>query len=116
MPISENQSLEIIKLTQNAIAEVKRRLQESKREGFGLRLGVKGGGCSGLSYVIDLGGKKENDRVITDYGFNIYIDPKSSLYLKDTELDYQGGFMDSGFKFQNPNASNTCGCGESFSV
>ena len=106
----------VVRLSQGAIKEVKRRLEESKDAAIGLRLGVKGGGCSGLSYVIDFGVKKEHDKVHTGYGFDVYIDPKSSLYLEDTELDYEGGFMGSGFKFVNPNASNTCGCGESFSV
>ena len=105
----------IVSLTESAIREVKRRLEQSVSS-TGLRLGVKGGGCSGLSYVIDVGTKKEGDKVCDRYGFGVYIDPKSSLYLKDTELDYQGGFMGSGFKFNNPNISNSCGCGESFSV
>jgi len=106
----------ILTLTESAIAEVKRKLEEIKEESTGLRLGVKGGGCSGLSYIIDFGKKKEKDNVLELDGFNVFIDPKSSLYLKDTQLDFQGGFMGSGFKFVNPNASNTCGCGESFSV
>jgi iron-sulfur cluster assembly protein len=106
----------IIRLSEKAIHEVKRVLSEDKRPGIGLRLGVKGGGCSGLSYVIDYGTKRENDHVDTRFGFDIFIDPKSGLYLKDTVLDFQGGFMGRGFKFENPNASNTCGCGESFSV
>lgn len=106
----------IVNLSNNAIGEVKRRLEESDESVTGLRLGVKGGGCSGLSYIIDFGQKKEGDKVHTGYGFEVYLDPKSSLYLKDTQLDYQGGFMGSGFKFVNPNAENTCGCGESFSV
>ena len=107
---------EIISLSESAISEVRRRLDESDDTITGLRLGVKGGGCSGLSYIIDFGTKKEGDQVFTDYGFDVYVDPKSSLYLKDSQLDYSGGFMGSGFKFVNPNASNTCGCGESFSV
>ena len=109
-------SSSVVTLTDSAVREVKRRLKESEGEISGLRLGVKGGGCSGLSYVIDLGTKRDGDQVYGNYGFDIYIDPKSSLYLKDTQLDYQGGFMGSGFKFINPGASNTCGCGESFSV
>ncbi len=112
--IEKQQGL-IVKLTESAVKEVQRRLEQSEAS-TGLRLGVKGGGCSGLSYIIDFGNKKDGDKVFDNYGFNIYIDPKSSLYLKDTELDYQGGFMGSGFKFVNPNVSNSCGCGESFSV
>ena len=114
--LTETGKERVVHLTEGAIREVKRRLEESEASVTGLRLGVKGGGCSGLSYVIDLGQKKEGDKVHTGYGFEVYVDPKSSLYLKDTQLDYQGGFMGSGFKFINPNVQNTCGCGESFSV
>ena len=106
----------VIKLTQPAVLEAKRRIKEAGEEDTGLRLGVKGGGCSGLSYLIDLGKEKDGDYVSNEYGFNVYIDKKSALYLKDSFLDYEGGFMGSGFKFKNPNAANTCGCGESFSV
>ena len=106
----------IIQITDNSVLEIKRRLHQSKDKGDGLRLGIKGGGCSGLSYIIDLDFKKENDLVQKEQEVNIYIDKRSSLYLKNTVLDFEGGFMGSGFKFKNPNASNTCGCGESFSV
>lgn len=106
----------IVKLSDSAVREINRRLQESDSPTTGLRLGIKGGGCSGFSYLIDFGEKREGDEVYSGYGFDIYVDPKSSLYLKDTELDFSGGFMGSGFKFVNPNAENTCGCGESFSV
>ena len=105
----------VLQLTPSAVSEVKRRLEKENKT-FGLRLGVKGGGCSGLSYLIEVGEKKEGDMVITKYGFDIYLDAKSSLYLKDTVLEYQGGFQGSGFKFDNPNATNSCGCGESFSI
>ncbi len=109
--------LKIIRLTENAITEIKRRLAVAPaNDELGLRLGVKGGGCSGLSYVIDMGKMKPGDHIITHYGFPIYIDTKSGLYLEGVELDYESGFMGSGFKFKNPNASNTCGCGESFSL
>jgi iron-sulfur cluster assembly protein len=107
---------QIIKISDKARAEVRRLLQENPQENVGLRLGVKGGGCSGLSYVIDFGAKKEKDYVQNEEGFEVYIDPKSSLYLKDSELDFSGGLQDRGFKFINPNAQNTCGCGESFSI
>lgn len=104
----------IVSVTPSAKKEIERRLSE--KPGKGIRLGVKGGGCSGFSYFIDVGDRHPDDRIDDSYGFNIYIDPKSSLYLKDSTLDYESGFMGSGFKFKNPNASNTCGCGESFSV
>ena len=105
---------QIITITTAAQSEIKRRLEESTYHG--LRLGVKGGGCSGLSYLIDVGDEKEGDYIMNQYGFKVFMDKKSTLYLKGTQLDYQGGFMGNGFRFINPNASNTCGCGESFSV
>ncbi len=104
----------IVKLTPSAQKEIKRRLSE--QPGKGLRLRVKGGGCSGFSYHIEMGKENPNDQVDESNGFAIYIDPKSSLYLKDSTLDFESGFMGSGFKFNNPNAANTCGCGESFSI
>ena len=85
-------------------------------ENKGVRLGVVGGGCSGLSYKIDFGEQKDNDNIIEIPGAKIFIDPKSAIYLKDTILDFQDGLNGKGFVFKNPNATNTCGCGESFSV
>lgn len=114
MPDSEVIS-QVVTLTERAVAEVRRVLAENPDK-QGLRLGVKGGGCSGLSYVIDYGEPREKDLVDTSYGFQVFVDPKSSLYLKGTRLDFQGGFMGRGFKFENPQAQNTCGCGESFAV
>jgi iron-sulfur cluster assembly protein len=106
----------IIALTSSAAEEIRRLKEADNREGIGLRLGVRGGGCSGLSYMIDFDTAKDNDHVQHEEGFDIFVDPKSSLYLKDTVLNYNNSLQERGFKFQNPNASNTCGCGESFSV
>lgn len=82
-----------------------------------IRVGVKGGGCSGLSYELtfdtDL---KEDDKVFENNGIKVVVDKKSFLYLIGTELDYSGGLNGKGFVFNNPNASRTCGCGESFAV
>jgi iron-sulfur cluster assembly protein len=89
---------------------------EKKSDEVGLRLGVVGGGCSGLSYKIDFDSKKEKDNVLEFQGFKVYIDLKSSIYLKGITLDFKDGLDGKGFIFQNPNATNTCGCGESFSV
>lgn len=82
----------------------------------GVRVGVIGGGCSGLSYKIDFDEKKDNDTVIELENAVVLIDPKSSIYLKDTVLDFEDGLKGKGFVFKNPNATNTCGCGESFSI
>lgn len=107
---------QIVTVSPKALAEINRLLAEQNNPDMGLRLGVKGGGCSGLSYVIDLGTPTPKDLIQEIGGVRILIDPRSSLYLKGSELDYSGGLQDRGFKFKNPNAQNTCGCGESFSV
>lgn len=106
-----------IHLTQDAIAEAKRMIaKENKPEIAGLRLGVKGGGCSGLSYFMNFDALKEKDNIFEFDGLKVLIDPKSFLYLKGTTLDYADTLQDKGFKFINPQANKTCGCGESFSV
>lgn len=108
--------MDVVGVTDDATREVTRLIDEDGRADVGLRLGIKGGGCSGLSYIIDLDELKDGDIVQRADGFDIYMDRKSSLYLKDVTLDFQGGLQDRGFKFQNPAAKNTCGCGTSFSV
>lgn len=90
--------------------------REEPGEEVGLRLCVIGGGCSGLSYEMEFDQTRENDNVIEYQGFRVLLDPKSSIYLKGVTLDYQDGLKGKGFVFVNPNATNTCGCGESFSV
>ncbi len=110
-------STNIVNLTDKAIAQVKTIFeQESKGDDYGLRLGVVGGGCSGLSYKIDFDTKREKDNVLEFDGVKVYIDLKSSIYLKGVTLDFKDGLNGKGFVFVNPNAANTCGCGESFSV
>lgn len=92
-----------------------------KEEGYspehGVRVSVKGGGCSGLSYDLGFDDKeKPGDHLFEHNGVNIYVDAKSLLYLVGTELDFTDGLNGKGFQFHNPNASRTCACGESFSV
>ena len=112
-----NDKTELIQLTDKAIAQVKNIFEkEGKGKEFGLRLGVVGGGCSGLSYNIDFDTKKEKDNVLTFGEVSVFIDLKSSIYLKGVVLDFKDGLNGKGFVFINPNAANTCGCGESFSV
>jgi len=108
----------IITITDKALEHINQIFEnESKdRDLIGLRLGVLGGGCSGLSYNIDFGEKKEKDNVIMFESLKVFIDPKSSIYLRGVELDFKDGLNGKGFVFNNPNAQNTCGCGESFSV
>jgi iron-sulfur cluster assembly protein len=105
-----------IQLTPEAVEEVKRMISKEKREGLGLRLLVKGGGCSGLSYAMDFDQPKEGDHQFDFNQLKVIVDPKSFLYLKGTTLDYVDSLQDKGFRFRNPQASKVCGCGESFSV
>ncbi len=91
--------------------------EDNKPEGSFIRVGVEGGGCSGLSYKLEFDNQlKDGDQVFEDKGMKIVVDKKSFLYLVGTELDYSGGLNGKGFIFINPNASRTCGCGESFAV
>lgn len=106
----------IVTLTDAAVREVKRILAEDAREGLGLRLGVVGGGCSGLVYKSELDAPRDGDVTVPCDGFDVLLDRKSSIYLRGVTLDHQGGLEGRGFVFRNPNASNTCGCGESFAV
>jgi len=93
-----------------------------KEDGFDsskdfIRVGVKSGGCSGLSYDLSFDNEeKENDKIFENNDIKIIVDKKSFLYLVGTELDYSGGLSGTGFVFKNPNANRTCGCGESFSL
>ena len=84
---------------------------------FFVRVSVKGGGCSGLMYDLDFDNDLgDNDKVFEDKGIKVVVDKKSMLYLVGTILEYEGGLNGKGFNFKNPNASRTCGCGESFAV
>ena len=107
-----------IKITEKAANEVKKIMEEnSVPETYGLRVGVKGGGCSGLTYTLGFDGEqKEGDTVIEFNGVKLFVDGKSLFYLSGTELDFTDGLNGKGFIFNNPNAAKTCGCGESFGV
>lgn len=108
----------MITLSEKAVNEVKRLITEQKLpEDAGLRMGVRGGGCSGLSYALNFDtDQKETDRVFNIDGVKVIIDSKSFLYLAGTTLDYTDGLNGSGFTFDNPNATQSCGCGSSFSA
>ncbi len=108
----------MIALTDRAVQEIRRILDEQHKESpdMGLRVGIKGGGCSGLSYTLLFDEKKEKDRVEIINGVQVYCDPKSALYLDGTTVDFEDSLMGRGFKFHNPNAKRTCGCGDSFSA
>ncbi|GAA4820084.1 iron-sulfur cluster assembly accessory protein [Algivirga pacifica] len=93
------------------------RKEEGKTKDFQVRVAVKGGGCSGLMYDLEFdNAAKDTDEVFEDKGVKIFVDKKSLLYLLGTTLDFSDGLNGKGFQFINPNASRTCGCGESFSV
>ena len=105
----------MISLSESAATKLKALL--SSRDDIGIRPGVQGGGCSGFSYKLDfVNSFHKNDKVIESKGVTLYVDPKSYLYLMGTEIDYVDDLNQAGFKFINPNAKRTCGCGESFSV
>jgi iron-sulfur cluster assembly protein len=90
---------------------------ENRGQDAFVRVGVKGGGCSGLEYQLSFDTvEKEGDQVFEDKGIRVVVDMKSLLYLYGTELDYTGGLNGKGFVFKNPNATRTCSCGESFAV
>ncbi len=105
----------VVDLTESARTEVRRLLAE-QAAGTGLRLGIKGGGCSGLSYMIEFTPRRDGDTVVAFDGFDVFLDRKSTIYLAGTVVDHQGGLHGKGFVFKNPMAANTCGCGESFSL
>jgi iron-sulfur cluster assembly accessory protein len=111
----------IIKLpvtfTASAIAEIKRLESQDDfdREKL-LRVGVKGGGCSGMTYILEFDHKKENDELFETEGISFIIDRTHSIYLIGMEVNWEGGLNSRGFTFKNPNASTTCGCGTSFAV
>ena len=106
----------MITVTQSAAAEAKRLLEKQGKPGFGLRVGVQGGGCSGLSYKLGFDQERAGDRVCGTEGVKVFVDPKSDIYLDGTTLDFVDGLEGRGFKFLNPHAKKSCGCGESFSV
>ncbi len=106
----------LVTATDSASAELKRLLDNEAEEVTGVRMAVKGGGCSGMSYVLDFDKEREGDNIVEQDGIRFYMDRKSTIYLKGIQLDYKEGLQGKGFVFQNPNATNTCGCGESFSV
>jgi iron-sulfur cluster assembly protein len=105
-----------VTLTANAAERVRKFLTQ-RGKGEGLRLGVRNSGCSGKAYVIEYADRIEpEDLVYESHGVKVIIDPKSLIYLDGTELDYSREGLNEGFKFNNPNVKNSCGCGESFNV
>lgn len=107
----------MITVTDTAKKQAIRLMEDEGKSGYFIRVGVQGGGCSGLMYQLTLDNEeKEDDKSFEDNGIKVVVDKKSFLYLLGTTLDFSGGLNGKGFIFKNPNADRTCGCGESFSV
>ena len=109
----------VIHLTERAAEQIRKQLEKEgvSAETGGLRVGVQGGGCSGLSYAMRLDTRaRDRDKIFEEYGARVFVDPKSLLYLGGTTLDYEDTLMRQGFVFQNPNAERNCGCGSSFTA
>ena len=110
-------SEQVIKLSDNAADRIKLIMSEAENSAIGVRVGVKSGGCAGMSYVMEYAKEiKPNEEVIEDKGVKVLIDPKAIMYLLGTEMDYKQEKFSSQFVFKNPNETERCGCGESFKI
>ena len=106
-----------VTLTDGAKKEIRKLIQQQELgEDYGLRLGVEGGGCSGMNYVLGFDQQKDGDQKYSIDGIKVYMHKAHGLYLVGMEVDFQDGLNARGFTFSNPNASSTCGCGTSFAV
>lgn len=111
------EALPPLSLTPKAVEMARKALEKRGTPAAALRLGVRGGGCSGASYVIEFADKiRDRDQRIEYEGLTVVVDPKSMVYLRGSVLDYEVKLMSHGFKFQNPNEKKSCGCGESFGI
>ena len=107
----------IIKLSDSAVNRIKEIMANDKSNAVGVRVGVKSGGCAGMSYVMEYTKKiNPNDELIEDRGVKVFIDPSAVMYLLGTEMDYKKEELSSSFIFKNPNETERCGCGESFKI
>jgi len=107
----------MVEVTENAVSKVKSLLEAENKPGFGLRIAVQGGGCSGFQYGLSYEQeRKDNDQVLEFNGLEVYVDAMSLMYLDDVTIDYIDSLNGAGFKISNPKATGTCGCGASFSV
>tara|TARA_S200000501_G_scaffold359865_1_gene386285 strand:+ start:274 stop:609 length:336 start_codon:yes stop_codon:yes gene_type:complete len=110
-------SEQIIKLSDNAVIRIKEIMNLADNNTIGVRVGVKSGGCAGMSYIMEYAKDvKPNEEVISEKGVKVLIDPKAIMYLLGTEMDYKKESFTSQFVFKNPNETERCGCGESFKV
>jgi iron-sulfur cluster assembly accessory protein len=107
----------MIQITDAAVSKVKELLAAEEKDGYGLRVAIHGGGCSGFQYGLTFDNtERPNDQVLDFNGLRVYIDAMSGMYLQGTQIDYIDSLEGSGFKIENPNTSGSCGCGHSFSV
>lgn len=107
----------VLSMTEHAVQKIKEALSKEDMNEGGLRVSIVGGGCSGFSYSLNLdSGAREDDAVVEQNGVKLFVDPISQQYVHGTMLDYQDGLSGAGFRFVNPNAVRTCGCGTSFAV
>ena len=105
----------MIQLTERAVGKVKELLSTENKHGYGLRVAIQGGGCSGFQYGLTFeNAEKPNDNVLEFDGLRVYVDAMSGMYLDGVKIDYIESLEGSGFKIDNPNSSGTCGCGHSF--
>ena len=110
-------SEQVIKLSDNAATRIKEIMSKADNTAIGVRVGVKSGGCAGMSYVMEYAKEsKKNEEVIEDKGVKVFIDANAIMYLLGTEMDYKKDKFSSQFVFKNPNETERCGCGESFKV
>jgi iron-sulfur cluster assembly accessory protein len=104
-----------VSLTAKAVEMVRDAMTRENLDGYGIRIGVVGGGCSGFQYSMDFeNGERDGDSIYEQDGIKLFVDPMSSMYLQGVNIDYIVGLQGAGFKFNNPSAKNTCGCGQSF--
>lgn len=107
----------MIEVTEKAVGQIRRLMEKQEMNSGGLRVGVVGGGCSGLSYSLRFDAQPHpRDKIFEVQGVKLFVDPKSYLYLNGMVLEFSDGLSGRGFVFTNPNASRTCGCGSSFSA
>ena len=110
-------SKQVIKLSDNAAQRIKKIMSKAESTAIGVRVGVKSGGCAGMSYIMEYAKEiKPNEEIIEEKGVKVFIDPKAIMYLLGTEMDYREEKFSSQFVFKNPNETERCGCGESFKI
>ena len=108
---------QVITLSNSAASKIKEIMSKDKNKSLGVRVGVKSGGCAGMSYIMEYAKEiNPNDEIIEDKGVKVFVDPSAIIYLIGTEMDYKKEEFSSTFVFKNPNETERCGCGESFKI